>query len=394
MGIFSFLKKKPKEKETDKATAETLSFSDIGAWIEKKGKENEEKTKEVISHVKEKIDIFGNELRQKIIALNEFNIEEKKGKETERVKNIVSDSRIQYVESLEQLIERLKITKEESMRDFIDRINKVFFDFDKTSSKNYERVTILIGKEMANIKESLKTFSKSLVKTFDEGRPIITKSNALSKIKEKLEEIPPMNKDIEKINEEAEELGKKMKSEEEEQKDIKKKLEETKKSSDYLENLSTQRKIESLRDETKKELSELRNIIDFKSLVSFFHINLDQMRTVREHREDFQTNFQKDNGETITKRLDEAKQSTEKTQEKTKQIREKIQETLELEEKLKEDETKIIEKQINNMDLEIENLNTEKEKTLARYERSKEEKEELINSLKQKLKGMDVDITD
>ena len=168
MGLFDFFRKLAKTDNVKEVVIEKLAFSGIGGWIERKIEENEIKEKDVISGIEGKIENFIKEIKVKIIILENFNVWAKR--ESDKIKNIVADSREKYIESVEGLIERLNDLEEPKLEKFIEKINKIFFDFNKGSFKNYERATILIGKEMASIKESLKVFSKGLLKTFDQNK--------------------------------------------------------------------------------------------------------------------------------------------------------------------------------------------------------------------------------
>ncbi|MEN7982431.1 MAG: hypothetical protein ABFQ65_03205, partial [Nanoarchaeota archaeon] len=137
------------------------------------------------------------ELKEKIIILEELDVGAKKGQE--RIKNIVINSREIYIESVGDLIGRLNNLEESKLEKFAEKINKIFFDFNKSSFKNYERTTILIGKEMASIKESLKIFSKDLLRIFEENKHIIDSFDNFLKIKEKLDVINSINKTLKEI---------------------------------------------------------------------------------------------------------------------------------------------------------------------------------------------------
>ena len=47
----------------------------------------------------------------------------------------------------------------------------------------------------------------------------------------------------------------------------------------------TKEKINVLREELKKDILNLRQLIDFKALISFFHINAEQMKIVKDYKE-------------------------------------------------------------------------------------------------------------
>ncbi|GBE20437.1 MAG TPA: hypothetical protein ENG87_04725 [Candidatus Pacearchaeota archaeon] len=390
MGIFDFFRKIAKTGNVEEIVIEKLAFSEIKGWIERKIKENELKEKEILLGVGKTTEIFIKELREKIVILENFDVEARKEKED--IKNIVIDSREKYIEFLEDLIKRLNDLEEPKLEKFTGKINKIFFDFNKSAIKNYERATILIGKEMGSIKESLKVFSKDLLKTFKEGKSITDSFKNLLIIKEKLSMINQIDETLGRINGKKSNLNKKIIEKEEENRILKQSLEKIKTSSAYLENLTKQKEIESLKEKSKKNILELKQLIDFKALANFFHIFEEQMIIVKTHKEDFQTNFQEDDGKAIIRLLDEAKLSNDLILEKLKQIRGKIEETLNHKKNLKKDETQEVYLKIKEVSLEIDNLKIEKVKEEKREEKLRANKEESITSLKQELGKMNVEV--
>jgi len=401
MGIFDFFreiieKRKvaltgvPSKTKNKEIVIEKLAFLEIEDWTEKKIKENELKEKEVIIVVEEKIKDFIKELKEKIAVLEDFDVEAKK--EKDEIKNLVTGSREKYIESLEELIERLNNLKEPKLEKFIEKINKIFFEFNKSSFKNYERATILIGKEMASIKESLKIFSKNLLRTFDESKLIINYLRNLSIIKKKLDTIIPINKSLEEISEKEIKLNKEISKKEKEKIILKQNLDEIKISPAYLENLAKQEKIKFIKEELKKEIFEFRQLLDFKALASFFRINPEQMRIVKDHRENFQVKFEKDNGNAIIELLEEAKLNNDEILKKIKQIQAKTKEVSNYKREINEDKTGKVYLKIKEIDLEINNLKIDMIKEQKRGEKVLINKEEQMSILKQELGKMDVEL--
>jgi len=388
MGIFSFLKKLGKENKG--IISEKLAFSEIESWLEKKKKENELKEKETMVIIKGKIRRFTEELREKIIILESFDVESKKEKED--IKGIVNNSRKDYIKLVENFLGNLNNLEINEFEEFIKRINKIFLDFNKSSYKNYERATILIGKEMASIKESLKIFSKGLIKTFEESKEIVDSFKKISLVKSKLDMILSLDRTLRKISEMIISLNEKIKSKEEGNKSLLEEIEKIKKSFNYLERLKTQKKIESLKEELKKNIFMLKQLLDFKALANFFHIDEEQMNILKNHKEDFQTNFQKDNGKMITDLLDEAKLNNSTISEKVNLIRNKIEEISNYEKEIKEDETQELYSRVKEIVLEIDNLKIERVKEEKRHEKLKISKEELINLLKHELGKMNIEL--
>jgi len=390
MGILDFFKKKQKTSEIEEEPIERLEFSELKPWIKKKLKKSNSDEEKAIDQIKQTIQQFHKELEGRIAILQEVNVDEKKSQDS--YKTIVKASREKYVGFLEQLFERLDNIKETELKEFIDRVNKIFLDFDKNSYKNYERTTILIGKEMVAIKDAIKVFSKELLNIFQEKREIITSILNLNKIQEKINSFESNEKELESVIEENSVLEKKLEEKEKQIKNIKKELEEIKKGKDYLENLSNKRKIQSLEDGLKKELMNLKQLIDFKAMANFFHINAGQMEMLKSHREDFQTNFQKDSGNSILGLLEEAKLNNKNILEKVHSIKEQMNDLEKEKGKITKDPTPALETQIENAETELKEIENEKEKTISREAKYEEEKQDLQDSLKSALKKVNVEL--
>lgn len=390
MGIFSFFKKLGKEKEIEEIVIKKLTFSEIESWLDKKGKENEVKEKEILILVKDKIRNFNTNLRAKIIILNEFDIESKKAED--RIKGIVNDSRIQYIGEVDNLIANLENLKETKLSEVIKKIDKIFFNFNKASFKNYERATILIGKEMANIKGEFKTFSKDLLKIFDNNKEISELFQRIELIKSKLDLLGPIKKSmvgtsktIATLNEKINQKGKKNQG-------LLDEINKIKQGEDYKNMLKQKEKISMLEEKSKNIIFALRQFIDFKALANFFHINEKQMQILKEHKENFHANFKKDKGKRIMDLLDEAKLSNNMILEKVNLIKTKIEEISNYKSEIKRDETQELYFKIKEIITEIDSLKIEKVKEKKRDENLRANKDELISLLKQKISKMNIEL--
>ena len=390
MGIFSFLKKLGKEKEIKDVGSKKLTFSEIENWLEEKVKENEIKEKAILVLVKDKIRDFNSDLRTKIAILNEFDVESKKAED--RIKGIVSDSRIQYIEAVGNLMTNLESLKETRFSDLTKRVDKIFFDFNKASFKNYERATILIGKEMASIKEGFKTFSRDLLKIFNNNKEISELFQEIESIKSKLNLLSSIKKDIIDANEMILSLNEKINQKEKENQILLGEIEKIKQGEDYKNMLEKREKINVLREESKNTILTLKQLIDFKALANFFHINEEQMKILKNYKEDFYANFLKDNGKMIIDLLNESKLNNDKILEKIEKIHSKLEEINNHEQEIKSDELPRLYYKIKETSIEIDNLRLEKFKGEKRCEKLKENKEELINSLKHELDKMNVEL--
>ncbi|GAG53874.1 unnamed protein product [marine sediment metagenome] len=289
MGIFDLFKKLVKENKVEEIVIEKLAFSDIEGWIERKIRENELKQNEVILMIKDKIKRHNNELNKKIKILEDFDVEAKK--EKDNIKGIVNSSKKDYIMAVENFLENLNNLEMNEFEEFMKKINKIFFNFNKSSFKNYERATILIGKEMASIKESIRAFSKELLKTYEKNKDVVDFFKTILQIKSKYQNINPIDNTLNTTIENKVSLNKKISEKEEENRILKQNLEKIKTSPAYLDNLAKQKKIKSLGEELKKDILELKQLLDFKALANFFHIFEKQMKIVKNHKEDFYTLF-------------------------------------------------------------------------------------------------------
>jgi len=386
MGIFDFLKKE-KEKEI---ISEKLTFSEIEDWIERKRKENEIEERELVISIKDRIKNLDNELKIKLSLLDEIDIESRK--EDGRIKRVVSNSRIQYIGAVNNLMANLENLKETSFPDFVKKIDRALSEFNKTSFKNYERTTILIGKEMADIKEEVKSFSKDLVEIFNNNKEISELSQRIGLIKSKLNLLDSTEKNKIGIKKTIISLDEKIKQDEKENQRCLTEIEKIKQSENYKNMLEKKEKLNILKEEFREKILTLKQLIDFKALTNFFHTNEKQMNILKEYKTDFYTNFEQDNGKRILDLLKESKLNTNIISERENLIKAKKEILENYEKEIEKDETHNLNYKIEKITIEIENLKIEKVKERKRKEKLNINKEELASSLKQELGKINIEI--
>jgi len=386
MGIFDFLKKE-KEKEI---ISEKLTFSEIEDWIERKRKENEIEERELVISIKDRIKNLDNELKIKLSLLDEIDIESRK--EDGRIKRVVSNSRIQYIGAVNNLMANLENLKETSFPDFVKKIDRALSEFNKTSFKNYERTTILIGKEMADIKEEVKSFSKDLVEIFNNNKEISELSQRIGLIKSKLNLLDSTEKNKIGIKKTIISLDEKIKQDEKENQRCLTEIEKIKQSENYKNMLEKKEKLNILKEEFREKILTLKQLIDFKALTNFFHTNEKQMNILKEYKTDFYTNFEQDNGKRILDLLKESKLNTNIISERENLIKAKKEILENYEKEIEKDETHNLNYKIEKITIEIENLKIEKVKERKRKEKLNINKEELTSSLKQELGKINIEI--
>ncbi len=393
MGILDFFRKFRQEKKQKESEKEKIPFSELESWIEKNIKKIEKQEEGIFSLIKKKTEILSEEIREKINAAENFDLNTKKAED--RVKSLTEEGRKKYIESVEYLLNNLKNLKKDRLEKTISEIDRLFSDFSKRSYSSYERATIFIGKEMSSIKETLKDFSSEVIKIFNRNKDLTDFSKTLFLVKLKLKQFEKKDEEIKKCEKEIDLLNDEIKNKEKQREESTEEIEKIKKSREYLEMQEKNEKLKILKNELEKDISNLRQDIDFKALGNFYHIFEDKMNLVKAHIENFNANFHKDSGKTILELIEAAKLPNKNIPEKINKIRNKKEEISNLEaeigkEKLLEKLNEIYSQITKSLD-ETRNLKDKKVKEEKKLETFKTEKNEILSRIKENTEKMNVE---
>jgi len=384
MGIFDFFRK----KKSAEFAAEKVHSSEIGNWINVKIRNIDKKNKEIFLLIREKVGVLEQEMKGKIIAAEEINIEKKKS--DERIKAVVEEGRNKYVEFVKNLLDDLRNLKEKEFEKSIEEINKIFSDFNKKAHMSYERATILIGKEMSSIRDSLKSFSKEILGIFNENKNIIDSLNIIRNVQLKLKQKEDFESDITRINELISFLESEISEKENESEKILSEIERIKKSPEHSEHLNRQEKLKLLKKDLNENFNELRQFIDFKALAKFHHIFENEMKIINLHMSKFQQTFENDNGESIICLLDSANLNNKDIFDKISEINKKKKEMLEYGNS--EDKPADLHSKNEKVILEINELKKSREKEEKRLDKVNENKESIIKGIEEELSKIGVEL--
>lgn len=387
MGFADFFRKRKKVVEEIKEP-EKIAFDDIENFIGSKRKEINGREKEIFVLIESKTKIFVDGFSEKI------NVLENKGdglKKTEdKIYSIVKGNLSYYIVRVRRFIEDINNLKEEDFGEFIDKINKLLLDFNKKSHMSYQKISLMLGEEMADIGRHINDFSKYLTTLFNENKDIIDSSKVISSVESNLADFNEVKNTLSVVNGRITSLGEKIRENKETDKKILKEIDELEKSDSYVENLKRIEESKLTEEELEKEVYQLKELIDFKALGNIFHVSEGRMELVKVHKEDFQTNFQKDGGKEILSLLNEAKLNTETISVKIQQINDKKGKMIKNKGKVKENETDDLLSRSEGLKSEINNLNDEKIKELKRCEKFETSQEEVINQIKEELIKLNV----
>jgi exonuclease SbcC len=393
MGFFNFIKELFREKEIKEIEKEKIDFSEIPNWINKKRENLSIKEQEIFKLIKEKQDFFIETIEEKSKIVENVNLKLKKA--DDRIISASEEGRKKYLLFVEIFLGNLKELELENFEKYSKDVDFLFLNFNKNSDKSYERATLLIGKEMASIRNSIKLFSKELIKLFEENKYLLENIKLISIINSDLIQLEKNIKEIQKVEDILSKLNKKLTDIEEENSKIIHELNETKKSKFHLENLEIQNKLNFLKEELEKEIINLRQEIDFKALTNFYHIFENKMKLVQEFKDNFLRNIKQENDELVLENLlSESKLDNEEIYRKIKEIQNKKIEIIEIEEKIIPDEVQKLEDQINKLKESNEITNIEKAKQEKVLSELKLIKEEITKKIKEKSQELGGEVLD
>jgi len=389
MGFLDFLKKLAKKEEREIKT-EKIEFNNIDKWILTKEKEIEKDNQKVLDLIKDEIDKIVNNLDEKISVLE--NVDVDKIKFEDKVKFIVKENLEKYIKYVEKFEDDLEKLEKNNVIKLVNNINNLFSNFQKKSSLNFQKATILIGKELGAIRQSIGAFLTNIKKIINKNKDFFDKIRIFDSIKEKVAEKKKIEKLRVNINKNIEECNNKIESLEKEIKGIEKNIENIKKTKSYIEKNKKKDEIENIKEKFAKEIYKLREIINFKSLTNFYHSFEKEMNIIKDYKKNFRGAFENNNGKEIIQLLNESKLINDN-------LKNKINEILEIKQEidnfvLEKDEIEELLEKIKKKKIEIENLNIVKTKEKKKDEKFNKNIIKITDFIKEDLNGFNVEIND
>lgn len=382
MGFFDFFKK----KEEKIIEVEKISLEEFPDWLSDKKIKIEKQEQEILIPIKERISQFILELEEKILVLHKIDVGQKKVEE--KLKFIVKENLRNYIDYLDKLIIKLKEIGDE--KNIVGKLNFIFTDFKKKSTLSYEKATILIGKEMKDIKESIRKFFMDVEIIIKDNQEIVDESRIIRLLEVEIKKFSEVKKIKSEIGRNIKEYDNKINNFEKDMKNNEEEISNIKKSEKFLEANKKKEELKSKRRELEKDILNLGGIINFKALANFYHIFEEKMSVIKEYRENFKQTFQKTKGEDIMLLLRESKlydinilNKFQEIEEKRKEIGNIIIEEIGLEN---------LEHMIKEMKSEIEALNSKKFMREKKLEKLEINLNGIIKSIKNELAKINAEL--
>jgi hypothetical protein len=293
MGFFDFLKNKKQVKEVVE-TKKELSIQEIEEESKSKIKDIDKEIYNsgalIVPIVKESIPL----LKEGVERLKKVNLD--KRREDQKLKIIINENLAFYISHLESLIDSLnKIDEKEELKDYTSKINLIFESFFKNSAKNYEKATILVGKEFESVNLVFKNISQTLNPLLTENLEKTTKKQKLSDILDKIESLKKLDETENKINEDILSLNQKNKKEQEGIREKEQDINNLIKSKEYRKHKEERDKVERAKLKIKEEIHEIREKINLKELAKIYHSVEKKHKVIQRYMENFDQAISEDN---------------------------------------------------------------------------------------------------
>jgi hypothetical protein len=387
MGIFDFFKKKPEVE------AKKIDLKDISEFVKMNKFENKEEEKNLQHLIKSKISDLLNNLNVNINALENLDLSTKKAEP--RIKLIVKENLNYYINNIKRLIKELKEIKSTEFSEIIKEIDQKIMEFDNRSKLNYEKATILIGKELGEIKQSINNFLNETRVIISKNKPLIEKNKILESLSSGMNELNNHHKiknDLDKVIKGNNEKIKRIQLEI----DIKDNdIKELKDSDEYkkeLKDIEAQEKEEKVLQEM---IYDLKQLIDFKKLANVYHYDPKKMDIINQYKLSFKKSFEKDNGIEIIKLLNESNLTSSFISKKFTEIKESIKILNKNYRNLKfpvSNKIKDINENIKDSKLRIDDIYEENNKEQKRFEKLEENRRLTISDIRKELNKMNYDL--
>ena len=382
MGFWDFFKKS-KEQIIE---VEKVSQKEFPDWLFNKKSKIEKEEQEFLVSMKTRISELISELKEKISVANNLDIDEIKAEE--RIKSIVTENLSNYLNYLDKLILRLEELGNE--KEIISKINFIFHDFQKKSLMSYEKATILIGKELADIKESIKKFLKNIEDILRIHENVINELKTIKLVESQSKEIDEFKKtksvimeDIEEYNNKINDFKKTIKIKEGEIKSLKE-------SEKFIEEDKKKQELEKKKQDLDNEITVLGRMIDFKVLSNFYHSFEKEMKIIKEYRENFKSAFHKTKGEDLLLLLRESNLHNVDILNKIQEIDNKKKEISEI--IIGETGLENLEIAVKKTKLEIQEFDSEKLAKEKRLEKLEMNLEDIMKSMKDELIKLNMEL--
>jgi hypothetical protein len=376
MSIFDFFKRKKKE---EKPVTEKITQDNIRIFLDNEFKKLNEKCEGVKNEMIKMVSQFSLEIKQKIPGLKMLNLDNRR--EEQRLKEIVMTNLYDYISYLERLIEDLEKIEPKEVRIYLGDIQSVFNRFSKNSRKIYDKATILIGKELAEIRYITEKFAKEFNEKLALNKENFGKIDLIKILQDKLGELEEAKKIQKQIENSIADFKQKIAKIEEKKQLTEKNYEEYKKSEEYKKFIEKQEKIKQENKTINEDILKLKQGINLKYLAKKFHNDSKKNSIIKKYSENFPDSLKEDSALGIISLLKEVNQTF--NEEKIKTLRQKILEQKNLTEDSKAGE---FDNLLLNLNSELEYEHNEREREREKILKFEKKQKQILTKIEEMAK--------
>lgn len=294
MGLIDKIKGLFKEKEVSKdgTVIETIEFSKLYPKTENLLKEYSKKNEKLKKDISSTIKKFNSEINNSISNLQKVDL--KKRKETEKMKAVVQQNLNLYIANLKRLLDNLDNTSNLDIDDQIKKIIRVFTEFDKSSHLPFHKATILVGKEMEDVKLVIKNFSKEFNSILDTNKDQFEHLEKVKDLKACLDSITQADEGIDEIKEKIEDIEESVETIKIEDKKSRENIDQIRTSELYKNDVLASEKYKIDSAYLDKNIEAIKQKINLKALSKHFHIDKKRSQLIDDYIKDFKSTIRSD----------------------------------------------------------------------------------------------------
>ena len=277
---------------------ETIKLNEIGQWIVKSKADLEIINSQFVASIKEVMGSFSIDFSQKIGLLEQVDLD--KFKIEERGRKLVEENYKNYLDHVRRLKDEIEEIRVVDSILVIDQINLIFENFGKKSNTNFQKASILIGNELGAVRESMGKFSRDIKQLIDTHKDYFKKNEILGLIEKDLGEIKDFRSQESNIYENIKTLDRDIETIKKDIDNLNEEINDIKESEAYINNLRNISKLDELKLKYDKLVYGLKEMVNFKGLSNFFHINKNDMEILNKFKNNFKENYSLDSDKLIS----------------------------------------------------------------------------------------------
>jgi len=280
------------QEDKDTAVRKIIKLEELPYKLESKINELTTLKKEFKERIFKRIAIFNIELNEIMASLEKIDISHRK--EHDRIKFIVKENLDLYISHLKRTIENLKNIENEEVEEYLSRLFHVLNEFDRISSRPFEKATILIGDELSNTRAIVRLFIQDVNKIVECNNFIFEKDrlcNVLNNLLSESEKLTLLHVDIEN---KLLGIDKTLENVLEEQNVLKRELLDIRERDDFKRDNQDKVNYRNKLDSLEKEIQFVKSELNLKALLKRFHHDKAIDQLVRNYLTNFRNAIEED----------------------------------------------------------------------------------------------------